>query len=201
MRLIILLLLFSAALSASTITFVGPGTGATDGSVYVGPYDLTVDGVPVKATCFTYDLHVGPPYEWQADVMTMGAFAGDELIHLEEAAWLVEQFDTSTDWAGIHDGIWRIFGTGFTDADSLGWMQVAQLNYGTVDPRGWDVIVPVNTDEAQHFLVRVVPEPTTFILLVTGALAWLGAAIMKVRRARRAERFKRAVQGHDREVS
>ena len=203
MRLIILLLSFSAALSASTITFVGPGTGATDGSVYVGPYDLTVDGLPIKATCFTYDLHVGPPYEWPADVVTMGAFSGNELTKLEEAAWLVEQFAASTDWAGIHHGIWDIFGAGFTDPDSLGWMTAAEVHYGTVDPSQWDVVVPVNSEEAQHFLERVVPEPGNGEAVFIGILVGLGVyGIGKVMmhyhfRRTRMERIKRIIQGDD----
>jgi hypothetical protein len=170
-----LLFLLAISLSASTIQFVNPGSGANNGSVYVGPYNLLEDGTPIQGTCITWDLIVGPPFVWDAQREYLSDFTEPQRTKLLEAEWLTLQFIQGQDWAPIHQAIWDIFGAGYTDSSTLSWERQAQQNYGSVDPYGFYLLVPNPVDFTQSFIVQT-PEPATLGLI---GLALIGVGWRK----------------------
>lgn len=182
MRLIKLCTLILAATllcSASTIQFLGPNTGANNGSVYVGPYDLTFNGIPILGTCVTFDIEITDGETWNATVDTITDFSASNQTLYLEAEYLNQQFNVSPDWSGIHQAIWDIFETGiYTDSDTLNWLTSAETHYSSVNPISFEVLVPDPVDAAQTFLIAS-PEPFTFILIGSGLLL-LGFSKRKV---------------------
>lgn len=185
-----LALLFAALLLAAplafadTIDFTGTA-GVSNGTTYVGPYNLTDDGVAILGTCITFNLEVGPPYEWTADLEGLGSFTDPMKTELIEAEWLNLQFSSSSDWVGIHQAIWDLFGASFSDSDTLKWVGQAETksNWSTVDTTSFGVLVPQPEDVAQWFLVtdsKSTPEPSLLFLVGGGLLCMLA----KVRKAK-----------------
>jgi len=163
----LLILVVAAVAQASTVQFVSAGSGANDGADYVGPYNLLIDGQPVKGTCISYDLRVGPPNTWTATAEPVSDFAPEYQVKLLEAEWLNHQFATSNDTVGIHHAIWNLFGA--TYAGTGQWLSEAQQNYRSVDPNSFDLLVPVPANYTQSFLIEhPTPEPATVILLALG---------------------------------
>ena len=169
MKTLLALLLFAAALPAATVEmgFTGAMTGINDGSYYVGPYNLTIDGVPTTGVCITWDLEVGPPYLWIADLQPVSAFAPAEQTALLEADWLALQFTPSDEaqWVSIHHAIWDLFGASYTDTGT--WLALAAADYGSVNPNSFLVAVPT-PDITQSFLIQT-PEPR---------LCWIGLGFL-----------------------
>lgn len=111
-----------------------------------------------------------------------------------QMAWLSERFATeaTTEWAGIQGAIWNLQSTGNPDAATNAnvqfWLdQVMNADLNTVDRNTWAVVTNVEVDGgyggSQEFLVRtnVVPEPSTYALMLTGIVG-----LMVIARRRRA---------------
>ena len=169
-----------AIAQANTIQFVDNGSGVSNGSVYVGPYDLLNDGQAIKGTCFTDDLQVAPPYIWDASVYRVTDFSEPERKKLLEAEWLNQQFAVNTDWEGIHEGIWDIFGASYASANALLWKPRAEANYGTVSWDSFYVLVPSPARLTQSFLVETAaPEAASGGLTAIGYLFVILAIIRR----------------------
>lgn len=110
-------------------------------------------------------------------------------------AWLAGKLESeaTTQWAGIQGAIWHI-GTawnpqgGTTNPGVQFWLdQLTAADLSTVDANAWAVVTDVNVTGpmggSQEFLVRanVVPEPSTYALMLTGF-----AGLVLVSRRRRA---------------
>ena len=166
----ILLCVATMCAGASTVdvTFLGPSTGANNGTDYVGPYDLTIDGAPVQGVCISWNLEVGPPYSWTAtEIQLPGNY--DPFL---EAAWLTEQFNyiapSDAGWSPTHQAIWDLFGASFNDPGTLAWIAQAEnpANWGTINPADFVLLQPLQADYTQTFIVPVsTPEPATFLLI------------------------------------
>jgi|ERR1035441_3718161 hypothetical protein len=182
MKTVLMMLMAVALASASTVTFLGT-SGANNGSVFVGPYSLIEDDLYISGTCISFDLHVGPPWTWQAEREYIGSFSGPMRTELLEAEWLNQQFASNSDWAGIQQAIWTLFGAGYSDPDTLSWVARSEANWGSVDPNSFYVLVPVTLDETQSYLVDV-PEPGMF-WLIGGGLVAIGAAGRRMRTSHR----------------
>ncbi|MDZ7630706.1 MAG: PEP-CTERM sorting domain-containing protein [Gemmatimonadaceae bacterium] len=111
-----------------------------------------------------------------------------------QMAWLADRFATSatSEWAGIQGAIWNLESAGTPDAASNPgvqfWLnQLAAADLSTVELSKWAVVTDVTTRNgvggSQEFLVRanVVPEPSTYVLMLTGF-----AGLVLVSRRRRA---------------
>lgn len=112
-----------------------------------------------------------------------------------QMAWLAEKFSTqsTSEWAGIQGAIWNLQSTGNPDAASNAnvqfWLtQVMQADLSSVDRNSWAVVTNVEVNGGyggtQEFLVRtnVVPEPSSWVLMLTG----FGAMLVIARRRRAA---------------
>lgn len=108
-------------------------------------------------------------------------------------AWLAGNFDTAptTQWQGIQGAIWSLMGgtpNASLNADVDYWMDlVMAADLSTVDQNAWAVVTDASVTGpnggAQEFLVRanVVPEPSTYALMLTGIA---GLALVARRRRR-----------------
>lgn len=169
-------LIMASVLSAATVVFVNAGSGnsgngLSNGSYYVGPYNLLVDGVPEQGTCISWNLEVGPPFTWQANVVDAFSFADSTVILQSE--WLNLQFATRPDWIQIHQAIWDLFGASYSDSATLNLLAAARTpaNFMSVDPASFGVLVPIPSDLTQSFLVPTsTPEPGTAGLLFLGVV-------------------------------
>ena len=102
---------------ASTIQFVGAPTGINDGSFYVLPYQVTIDGTAQLVTCIDFldDVNFGDV--WQANLLTTtqaaasGFFgAAGTLGAYKRTAWLSAQTYSNTDQQiGLQHAIWNVF--------------------------------------------------------------------------------------------
>lgn len=164
MKLRLISLFFLVALScpaSSIIVYVG-SLGPS------GPVDLLVDNVnTIIATCIDRNLPIIPT--WQADLLTLNSVpVADRKVYLE-AAWLNQQFALSSDWQGIHDGIWNLFGS--YRADGAPWVALAEANYQTIDPQSVRLLVATPAYNVQTFIVlpdTEVPEPATYAAMLIG---------------------------------
>lgn len=165
MNLRVVALFFLAALSCSAssiIFYLGP----------VGPYgpdNLLIDDVHVLGTCINRELPVTAT--WQADLLTISDIPVIEQKTYLEAAWLNQQFALSTDWAGIHGGIYNLFGSFF--AEGAPWVALAEANYGTVDPKSFYILVATPLRIVQTFIVlpeEEVPEPASYAMVLIGLI-------------------------------
>lgn len=164
------------------VTLVDPGIGVTNGSgVYVGPYDLSIDGKIIKGSCINYNIEIGTGFTWTANYVPFDSYSGIELNQLEEMEWLNLQFNSepTSYWGLIHQAIWDINGPGtpYTDSGTLEWVTAAQSNYGSINPNFYSVLIPTpNPEISQSFLVvnnGGVPEPGTSFM-IGGGLFILG---------------------------
>jgi hypothetical protein len=163
-------LLTAASCFAASIQFTGPSTGSNNGSSYVGPYNLLINGLPTEGMCVTYSIEISSGESWTANIDTLSSFSlPDQKLYLEEF-YLDTQFNISTDWVGIQQAAWDIFNPGtFTDPDTNYWLTKAQINYVTVNPNLFLVVVPIPTDAAQTFIIPS-PEPISLFLFGSGLI-------------------------------
>lgn len=160
-------LFFLAALSCSAssiIVYVGP-LGPS------GPDYLLMDQVnAVIGTCINRDIPIAAM--WEANILTLNDVPVSDRKSYLEAAWLNQQFALSSDWQGIHDGIWNLFGS--FRQDGVPWDTLAAANYQTIDPQTVRLLVSVPALTVQTFILlpdTSAPEPSTYsAMLVVLAL-------------------------------
>jgi hypothetical protein len=123
-----------------------------------------------------------------------GSLDPDAMVRYQRAAFLTTKFwdyqaspDKAAKWSAIHSAIWQTAGgdlgsvpnwigsSAFVDAASA-------FDPSTMDWSYWQVVTPVNADGSlgnnQEFLVFVTPEPSTILLMGSGLLALVGAAVV-----------------------
>ena len=153
-----LTLLCAAATSAfpqSTLTLTGAGPNSLAG-IYIGPYTVTIDGVPTQAICDDYETETYFNTPWTANVSTLAdgltgkkfANQADALTKYKEVAWLSLQLFNpvstcapgfacgagSNNTADIQFAIWQVFDSPtpistLTDPDqsnAYAWLKAAE---------------------------------------------------------------------------
>lgn len=162
-RLVLLLLVITALAFSNPLTVVYTGNqGVTNGSSYVGPYGVTIDGDPTSAICIDNGVQIPASKTWTAVLVPL-----PELPEYQQAAFLAELFKTEakTGWAGIHNAIWQLFG-GPVVANAAPWLA---LSVGKSPTGNWSLLVPTVERASQRMLVETpVPEPGTWLLMLAG---------------------------------
>jgi len=135
---------------ATSVTLLNGGSVVQSG-VFVGPYQLSVDGHPLNAVCddFYHDLYVVDTWTATARSLTMANLpffefgnpanphlAANPMASYTEAAYLTSLFLThpQAGWGAIHFAIWGLFdptvfsASGYT-ANAAAWANQAAALY------------------------------------------------------------------------
>jgi hypothetical protein len=164
------------------VNFINGGN-ITNGTDYVGPYNLTVNNIPISGPCISFFDDVYNGEVWEATEVPITNFSGSEFIQLEEASWLNTQFAIQPNQTiAIQQAIWIIFNTPSTSfsediLETNNFVLQSELNYDTINLSAFQILVPLEGSEfpledgiPQTYLLQVTPEPT---FLMVGGLALL----------------------------
>jgi hypothetical protein len=187
----LLFFLPSADADGTSVWMVFEGVnGANNGIDYVSPYYGTMNGQQVTLFCVDIINTVNFNQTWQANLTSVGSSDlsntryGNGLISpvaanapalYEEAAWLATQFASHTsDYVSLQYALWDLMNPGSeptTYGDVQNWLNLAALNYKTIDPSNFEIVTNVGpvtlTGQVQEFIIRT-PEPGTALLLLIG---------------------------------
>ena len=184
------------------VTYNSPGA-QTQGGVYVGPYNFTVDGQYTKLVCDDFVDEIWGGEKFKANVYNFSdvshtKFAGqaeDDLLAYEQAAWIYEQgLLNPNQWGDIHYALWAVFNptpvqtsSGWTPGAAT-WLEAAQhQTFTAIEFNGISIYTPTQLSgpgAPQEFFggapivaptVAAVPEPGIGILLSVGLLGVIAA--------------------------
>ncbi len=180
----------------ATLNFVGFNGGAWQNGY---PYYVNIKGIPgiVDVMCDDYIHGGGPGITWLANISNLGTqgiglarfnLLPDALTLYKEAGWILLQTPVTppNEYKDMNYAVWHIFDPAVTlDPGAQTWLddaiQEAMLGFPGVPFDKVFIITPVdqydpNPTHMQEFLtidpkLQTVPEPSTWLLLGTGA-AW-----------------------------
>lgn len=193
---------------ASTIQFVGAPTGINDGSFYVLPYQVTIDGTTQLVTCIDFLDDVNSGDVWQANLLTTaqaaasGFFgAAGTLAAYERTAWLSVQPYTNTDQQiGLQHAIWNVFSSVSSTPATVSYAasadSAAASGYANFDFSGFRFIQEVGafaggTSSKQTLVFGTSPNSPLSPLVTTatapepGTLVLIGAGLVLIGLGRR----------------
>jgi hypothetical protein len=170
------------------VTFLGADTGVNNGTDYVLPYQLNVNGAVVNATCYDIFDGVSTGQTWQANELTVsqaatsGQFSGpNALAGYEEVAFLSQQATNfAQDQIDLQEDIWNVFAPGSFKVitpgmqaylDRLNTQAFTNFNFDSI--RFLEDAYPTDSSRVQAFVINnptATPEPGTVMLLGTGLL-------------------------------
>lgn len=196
MKLLITFLLASVIALAGPInvTLVNAGNGLSDGSYYIGPYTLAIDGKNYAVMCvdFKDDSYVGANWEANLTDLASGDFSKTYLgngantakIYDEEAYLYTMLMDTNnpTQRVNIQDAAWYLTDHAYgLSSGAEKDLKLAEDNYDSKTFQStladFEIISDVNLecDRNQEFIVRAeTPEPRSLALIGAGLLLITG---------------------------
>lgn len=181
-KLLSLSLFAAATLAASaTITIVDVGASpVSDGTYYVGLYDISVNGIVTPALCVDVQDNSYVGQQWIATI-TQGS-PTDSVIELEEMWLFAEDKSLSptdaTDRINIQHAAWNLGDPAYAvDAAAQDWEQLATVNYASVDPYQYFFTTAPGVQTMLYDAITITPEPT--LLGVFGLLLLAVAGISK----------------------
>ena len=187
-KLFSIFVLAAAALSATPataqLTLVDAGSPQiSDGSYYVGPYTVSVDGQSYAALCvdFLHDSYLGTTWTTYVNTTSDNSkryHADNPTAYLEEAYLYNLITQPGADRMDIQHAAWNITDSSYAiNAAAQSFVQLAQENYNSVNTAGFEVLSDVNGRQ-QEFMIfnpsAAAPEPGSFVMLGGGLLFGLG---------------------------
>ncbi len=180
MKLLACFLLAGAALFAAPLTRVALVDAGRplidDGSDYVGPYTLDLNGRNLPVLCIDFADDVEPGEQWAAYVSPLeGSLAdtyhADELLQYEEEAYLYTLIlQPGADRVSLQHAAWSITDPGYKpEAAAERWVLQAQQEYQTVDPSKFVIISEAPGQKGSRFqefvTISQTAEPSCLNLL------------------------------------
>jgi PEP-CTERM motif len=197
----VLALAFSGQAGTVSVTFLGADTGVSNGSNFVLPYQLSIDGVTTDAACYDIFDSAYPGQTWTANVWTPGqaatlgqfSSASNASAGYDEIAFLSQQATSSAqDQIDLQEDIWNVFGgdlypvtTGMQNYLDLlntpayagfALSSVAFLEDANQSEGREQAFVVASSSPGLNTIVGSAPEPGTMVMLAAGIV--LGALWM-----------------------
>lgn len=198
-----------SASPSNTVSVTQTGTGNPTvianvpgiGGVYIGPYQLNVNGSVVDALCIDPIHESNPGDSWTANVSTVGGnishtynagntanVLGSSLSsnygYMVDAVLfnLIEQ--PGSDRTNLQEAAWTLFdpslfGSGTAAIQDAAYQDFLKsgINLNTFDFSDYQILTDVNGSK-QEFLAASAPEPQSWLLLLSGALM-LGIGVIR----------------------
>jgi hypothetical protein len=198
--------LISAAPTVS-VTQTGVGNPAVTanvpniGDVYIGPYQLDINGTIVNALCVDPIHESNPGDSWTANVSTVGGnisntynagntakvlgYSLSSSYGYEIDAILFDMIEQpGSDRTTLQEAAWSLFDPTLFGSDTAAIQDAAYqdflksgINLNTFDFSDYQILTDVNGSK-QEFLVSSAPEPASWLLLLSGALM-LGIGVIR----------------------
>jgi PEP-CTERM motif len=135
-KLAIVIVISAAAANADNIRFIGTPTGINDGSFYVLPYSVTINGASQLVACYDIydDVNVGDMWTAQLLNVAQAASAGyfssqtNAAARYERIAWLDAQaYESAAQQIGLQYAIWNVFGNYRSSTEAEAYDRAADL--------------------------------------------------------------------------
>lgn len=180
------LLIFAIPAFASSNLMLVNVNGAAQDGLYVNPYFGSFDAGNTIFAMFCDDLshEVSVGQTWPVNIIN-GAnasggrfFASIGQVGYDEIFWLSTQYTLANkaSWGDISEAGWDIASPGaFSSSSVLSWLGKAQANYGSINPAGFEILVPVGAGQEMTTAVPIL-EPSTIWLLIGSGLGILVVA-------------------------
>jgi hypothetical protein len=196
----------SGEASTVSVTFLGADTGVNNGTDFVLPYQLLIDGITTDATCYDILDGVTLGETWTANVWTTpqaildGQFSGEPnaAAGYDEIAFLSQQATSSAqNQIDLQEDIWNVFGGNQFPVTAGMQTYLDLLNtpaYASFDFSSVEFLEDADQDagRAQAFVVSSsspglqntapAPEPGTMTLLA-GGLLLVSVKVFRFRKA------------------
>lgn len=190
MKTIVLAFLAATAIYASPVTIhmIDTGSGLTDGTFFVGPYDITINGTPYKALCYDVfdESNVGDV--WTAESLSLATVTGGggEFSGLAGASFKYQEIGYLASLApaapasqiDLQHAVWSLFAPG---AISITPNVQAWLNLASAHAGSYSGPATFLESVGHQALVVFSPEPSTATFGIIGlALLLIGRFMLKL---------------------
>ena len=162
----------------------------SDGTYYVGPYDLRIGTRTAAALCIDVEDQSKVGAHWAAAISNLsGSLAATyqpgELVKYEEEAYLFTLITRpGADRIGLQHAAWALLDLNFAaDPTAKKWVIEASKEYRTIDLAGFAIVSEVagyKGARMQEFLTAAVPEPS--LINFFGGLIAIGLVLLGKRR-------------------